>query len=178
MLAKRSKILYKQIMERFPGYISERDRKRKEKQQLKSTVEYNRNALNQKRLQSYNALAKVLPVLRTHAQKEAVPAELPRLMGKSRVVAGWIIEYTHNTPNRSDGVSAGDFFANEYTPHVLTENGLYGPATSVDRGVRAVRFDMRPAVLSPSNAPLNGFDAAKSILPQYFEMAGVNLDQF
>ena len=132
--------------ERFPGYLTEKQaiQQAAQNRAIKEADSLAKMSTLRRRYADSWAgmLVRVLPLLREHAMDKAYPTEIvqtkwfgPFHREETNLVAGWVVLHTFYDP-RPD-LDTDCTVHNYYT---LTENGLFGNAGMVDRGVKALEF--------------------------------------
>lgn len=157
----------------FPEYIPANEIRRRKNAETISNTLRSEEEFRQKKLATYRALFKVLPILLKDARGEATPIEIPKHFWGTRVIAGWVVDIGHS-PAGNGGW--GDQEAGVH-PYVLTEENTFGCGSYVDRGIQAVKLWQRPDTHSPQNTSPLGLEYARTALGEFFTLAGVDIGQ-
>jgi len=136
-------------MSEFPGYMNERQVRQHAEQ--RAGLDKAKRVQNEQRnkVRAYTVLNKALPLLRQYGRSLALPAEIPCIipLARPRVSAAWVVESWMSSAGNISGSSYTDQSATEQL-WAITEDGLYGQACRVDRGVPALKYFSRPKPLS------------------------------
>lgn len=152
-------------MGRFPGYTPEK-RGANVTRMVAQTIGMDRlipaygrwRDLRESRHNIEGLLKAAFPLLREHAQDLAIPTEIPNHypLSKPKVEAGWIVKSANG---------AWDYQSSTGPLYILTENGMYGAGTKVNRGVPALSLYGNAADLKERNL----------ITPEHFRNIPQNL---
>jgi hypothetical protein len=133
-------------MSRVPGYKSGREVKRLQEDQRHAQVAANAQERAQDCLRSYTLIRDALPLLIEHGQELAWPAEVPRALFGHKLRLAWIVK---KYVSRGDGPLDRVVQPSVEQLWAVTEDGRYGQAQKVDRGISALKFFGPPRPLSP-----------------------------
>lgn len=135
-------------MSEFPGYIVESEaRQRQAERQTRAAAEAQEQKV-QRQQRACNFVIQSLPLLTKYAKDTGVPVEMERGRFVKRVdlERGWVVRSIyHPETEASRSGNSGD----STTYFVLTESGVLGSASPVDRGIRAYKMSTYPRLPDP-----------------------------
>ncbi|MEO6513564.1 MAG: hypothetical protein ABIR37_02630 [Candidatus Saccharimonadales bacterium] len=137
-------------MNDFPGYMSEREIRRQNDRRQRSIADTARRSQEYTAHDTYMRVRQALPLLAIHASGFALPTEVKigRLLKRVELQKGWVVR-SFMTSADSEISRSGKNNESSETLYALTETGLLGTASRVDRGIPALKMGDNSKLLSP-----------------------------